>query len=98
MANPWAIKVSGESNLVSLQCALNNESSARVQIMKCLLDVDPGSAKLINVDGDTVLHLAVDHECDTEILQLLLRAHSDAIKPHNKLGLLPLQPRSWSCS
>eukprot|EP01034_Spumella_vulgaris_P034632 gene34632-42720_t len=90
MANPSATKVRGEGNLVPLQCALYNESTARMEIMKRLLEVDPESAKLINADGDTAMHLAVDHECDTEILELILKANPDSTKTANNLGLLPL--------
>jgi ankyrin repeat protein len=89
-ANPGATKVHGEGNLVPLHCALYNESSSRMPIMKCLLEVDPHAAKLINSDGDTALHLAVDHECENAILKLIMKAYPDSAKVQNDLGLLPL--------
>eukprot|EP01031_Cornospumella_fuschlensis_P028697 gene28697-34645_t len=59
-ANPAATKAKGESNLVPLQCALYNQSPARLHIVTCLLDADPSAAQVVNPNGDTALHLAVE--------------------------------------
>jgi ankyrin repeat protein len=95
-ANPSATKVKGESHLVPLQCALYNESEERLHIVKCLLDADPSAAKIINGDGDTALHLAVDQECGTELLSNLIKAHPDAVMSQNDIGLLPLHVACYS--
>lgn len=57
---------------------------------QCLLDVDPSAAKVINGDGDTALHLAVDQECGQDLLSRLIRAYPEAVMAQNDLGLLPL--------
>lgn len=95
-ANPSATKVKGEGNLVPLQCALYNESEHRLPIVKCLLEVDPGAAKIVNGDGDTALHLAVDEECEKDILSHLIRAYPEAVMVQNDIGLLPLHCACYS--
>lgn len=95
-ANPSATKVKGESNLVPLQCALFNESQERLHIVKCLLDVDRSTAKVINDDGDTTLHLAVNQECEKSLLTRLIDAYPEAVMVQNDIGLLPLHCACYS--
>jgi len=89
-ANPAATKVRGEGNLVPLQNALFNESEYRVAIVKVLLDADPSAASVLNSDGDTVFHLAINQECRVDLLQHLLAAYPQGLKVQNDIGYLPL--------
>lgn len=89
-ANPAATKVRGEGNLIPLQNALFNESEHRVSIVKSLLDADPSAASVLNSDGDTVFHLAINQECCVDLLQHLLTAYPFGLAVQNDIGHLPL--------
>lgn len=90
-ANPLATKVRGSADLLPLHCALYNEhAESRLRVVKCLLEADPESARLINSDGDTTLHIGVDSECNLETLKMLLKTFPDASKTVNDIGMLPL--------
>lgn len=89
-SNPSATKIRGEGNLVPLQNALFNESPHRVQIVKCLLDADPSAAKIINSDGDSLFHLAIDQECGKDLLQHLIQVYPEGVSVQNDVGQLPL--------
>jgi ankyrin repeat protein len=89
-ANPAATKVRGEGNFVPLQNALFNESEHRVSIVKSLLDADPSAASILNADGDTVFHLAINQECRVDLLQHLLTAYPQGLAVQNDIGHLPL--------
>eukprot|EP00599_Poterioochromonas_sp_BG-1_P005042 CAMPEP_0173148664 /NCGR_PEP_ID=MMETSP1105-20130129/9857_1 /TAXON_ID=2985 /ORGANISM="Ochromonas sp., Strain BG-1" /LENGTH=469 /DNA_ID=CAMNT_0014063367 /DNA_START=108 /DNA_END=1518 /DNA_ORIENTATION=- len=89
-ANPSATKVRGEGNLVPLHNALFNESDRRIHIVKCLLDADPSAAKLVNSDGDTSFHIALDQECGCEVLDHLIRSFPEGVDISNDIGYLPL--------
>ncbi len=85
-ANPSATKVRGEGNLVPLHNALFNESDRRIHIVKCLLDADPTAAKLVNSDGDTSFHIALDQECGCEVLDHLIRSFPEGVDISNDIG------------
>jgi ankyrin repeat protein len=90
-ANPSATKVKGESDLIPLQCAIYNQHPpSRYEIVKKLLQADVNSAEIINPDGDTALHLAVELECDVDVLRLLISANPAAVSTANDVGMLPL--------
>jgi ankyrin repeat protein len=89
-ANAPATKIRGEGSLVPLHDALFNESTHRAQIVKCLLDADPGAAKMLNSDGDTSFHIALDQECGHEILDQLIKFFPEGLKISNDIGYLPL--------
>lgn len=60
-ANPCATRVQGDGLLVPLQCAIRHDNNKfRYKLVECLLNTDPQSAQMINSDGDTALHNAVD--------------------------------------
>lgn len=90
-ANPSGTKVKGESDLVPLQCAIYNQHPpSQFEIVKKLLKADVEAAKTINPDGDTALHLAVELECNINVLRLLIQAYPEAATIANDVGMLPL--------
>ena len=95
-ANPAATKIRGEGNLVPLHNALFNESDRRINIVKCLLQADPTAAKLVNFDGDTSYHLALDQECGRELLEQLVKAFPEGVTIPNDIGKVVLFCKSGS--
>lgn len=90
-ANPGATKVRGEGNLVPLQNALYNESETmKGCIVSHLLNADPSAASIVNSDGDTVFHIAINQECKRDLIALLLDAFPEGLKVQNDIGHLPL--------
>jgi ankyrin repeat protein len=89
-AHPAATKVRGEGSLVPLHNSFYNESDHRYEISKCLLEADPSAAKILNADGDTSFHMALDQECGTELLQQLIKAFPEGLETQNDIGYLPL--------
>lgn len=90
-ANPAATKVRGEGNLVPLQHALYNEDpDKKGDIVKLLLDADPSAASIVNADGDTVFHIAINQECNISLLSQLLRAFPEGVRVQNDIGHLAL--------
>lgn len=86
-ANPAATQVRGEGNLVPLHNALFNESDRRINVVKCLLEADPSAAKLVNSDGDTSYHIALDQECGKELLEHLIKAFPEGVMISNDIGI-----------
>lgn len=92
-ANPSAMKCKGDNDLIPLQCAIYNEDAkSRYAVIKSLLQVDQTleTARMINVDGDTVLHLAVANECCQQLIDYLVSINPNATKIQNKCESLPL--------
>lgn len=88
---PAATKVRGEGNLVPLQHALYNENPIRKNdIVKVLLDADPSAASIVNADGDTVFHIAINQECNLSLMSQLLDAFPEGVRVQNDIGHLPL--------
>jgi ankyrin repeat protein len=89
-AYPTATQARGVDNLIPLHNALYNESLERSAIAKCLIDADPSSASLCNLDGDTCFHIAIDQECGQDVLHNLIQAFPEGILTANDMGYLPL--------
>lgn len=90
-ANPGATKVRGEGTLVPLQNALYHENPVKkTEIVQLLLDADPTAASIVHVDGNTVLHIAMEEACPANLLASLLHAFPDGVRMRNDIGYLPL--------